>query len=230
MQSAPHNPIRRPVGRAFTLVELLVVIAIISILMTAGVIGLGGISGGKGVSSAVTTAEAVFDEARSIAVANRTRARVLVGKDLVNNPADNLRKLAVIFSRIDDNGNETWELSSRGLTLPEQVFFSQDYSRAPHDGGGAIDEMQSPPELTGAFEGTYFYYEFNAEGICTAPGASFVVGAGVRQNPTAQPRVTSAAKRDFGGFVIWRNGSTSVFRSPAQIDSSLMTLKPNDTF
>jgi prepilin-type N-terminal cleavage/methylation domain-containing protein len=230
MQSAPHNPIRRPAGRAFTLVELLVVIAIISILMTAGVIGLGGISGGKGVSSAVTTAEAVFDEARSIAFANRTRARVLVSRDLINNPEENLRKIVVIFEKTDNNGDKEWELSSRGLTLPEQVFFSQDFSRAPHDGGGAIDEMQSPPELKGAFDGTYFYYEFNAEGICTTPGASFVVGAGVRQNPTAKPKVTSAAKRDFGGFVIWRNGSTSLFRSPAQIDNAIMNLQSNDTF
>ncbi|MGA0854875.1 MAG: prepilin-type N-terminal cleavage/methylation domain-containing protein, partial [Luteolibacter sp.] len=50
---------------AFTLVELLVVIAIMSILMTAGAIGLGGI-GGKGVTSGVASAEALFDEARSL--------------------------------------------------------------------------------------------------------------------------------------------------------------------
>jgi prepilin-type N-terminal cleavage/methylation domain-containing protein len=62
-----HSVSRRP---AFTLVELLVVIAIISILMTAGSIGLSGM-GGKGVTSGVTTSEALFDEARTTAVGPR---------------------------------------------------------------------------------------------------------------------------------------------------------------
>jgi prepilin-type N-terminal cleavage/methylation domain-containing protein len=44
---------------AFTLVEMLVVIAIISILMTAGSIGLSGM-GGKGVTSGVATSESLF--------------------------------------------------------------------------------------------------------------------------------------------------------------------------
>ena len=44
--------------RAFTLVEMLVVIAIMSILMTAGAIGLSGV-GGKGVTSAVASSESV---------------------------------------------------------------------------------------------------------------------------------------------------------------------------
>jgi hypothetical protein len=30
--------------------------------------------------------------------------------------------------------------------------------------------------------------------------------------------VTASGKRDFGGFVIWRNGRTSMFRNPEQID------------
>jgi hypothetical protein len=63
------------------------------------------------------------------------------------------------------------------------------------------------------YAGDYLYYEFNEEGICTTPGASFVIGAGAR--PVGQaPRVTGSAKRDFGGFVVWRNGRTSTFRGP----------------
>ena len=73
------HPRRR--GQAFTLIEMLVVIAIMSILMTAGAIGLGGM-GGKGVTSGVASAESLFDEARSIAVGQQTRARVMVAKDL----------------------------------------------------------------------------------------------------------------------------------------------------
>jgi hypothetical protein len=68
------------------------------------------------------------------------------------------------------------------------------------------------------FLGSYVYYEFNSEGICTMPGASFIVGAGAREIGAIKPRVTAAAKKDFGGFVVWRNGRTSVFRSPDQMN------------
>jgi hypothetical protein len=41
------------------------------------------------------------------------------------------------------------------------------------------------------------------------------------RNPTERPRVTSAGKRDFGEFAIWRNGRTSIFRSPDQIATGI---------
>ena len=85
-----------------------------------------------------------------------------------------------------------------------------------------------------AYEGSYYIYEFNAQGICTTPGASFIIGTGARnttKSASAQPpRVTASAKRDFGGFVIWRNGRTSVFRSPDQMGSALKSLSSGETF
>jgi hypothetical protein len=175
--------------------------------------------GGKGVTSGVASVESLFDEARSIAVGQRTNARVLVAQSLTNSPADNLRRVVVASATLDANGapTNTWVLSSRGTVLPDQVFFSQDYSKT--EAGGAIPVV----DLTGvkaAYLGKYYAYEFNAEGICTTPGASFVIGSGARRlNAPAseKPKVTAAAKRDFGGFVVWRNGSTSVFRSPDQM-------------
>ncbi len=223
--------------RGFTLVEMLVVIAIMSILMTVGAIGLGNM-GGKGVSSGVSSAESLFDEARSIAVGQRTKARVLIAKDLTNSKADNLRRMLVVSEEIDPatgmpvDGN--WILSSRGTLLPDQTFFSQTYSKKDLDGaGGAIeDEPLTGSGIKPAYAGSYYYYEFNAEGICTTPGASFVLGAGTKNlnNATDQPKVTSAGKRDFGGFVIWRNGRTSVFRSPEQIDKDIKDLEAGATF
>jgi len=225
------KPLRRLSG--FTLVEMLVVIVIMSILMTAGAIGLSGM-GGKGVSSGVASAESLFDEARAVAVGQRTRARVLVSKDLTNNPAENLRRVVVASEALKPDGTidtDNWVLTSRPLTLPDQVYFSQQYSKKDHQAGtGDIEEM----DLTGkaASAGKYFYYEFNAEGICITPGASFVIGSGSRpQNGTNElPRVTSAGKRDFGGFVVWRNGRTSTFRSPTQIASGIDSLKTGDKF
>jgi prepilin-type N-terminal cleavage/methylation domain-containing protein len=232
MELTNHNPQSGTRLPAFTLVELLVVIAIISILMTAGSIGLSGM-GGKGVTSGVATAEALFDEARTTAVGRNLRTAVLVAKSLPNNPANDLRRIVVATENVDANGdpvaNPPWVLSSRGLVLPDQTFFSSKYSKRDHSGsGGDLDTIT----LTGAkkaYEGEYYIYQFNSQGICTTPGASFIIGSGARPltKPanSSPPRVTGSAKRDFGGFVVWRNGRTSVFRSPEQmnLDGSITT-------
>ena len=217
--------------RAFTLVEMLVVIAIISILMTVGSIGISGL-GGKGVTSGVATAEALFDEARSTAVGRNLRSCVLVAKTLTSKPDEDLRRIVVAYEESNADGTPKnpppaapkWVLSSRGAVLPDQTFFSQQFSRKDHQSGGALEEIQDSDIVAakGAFKGRWFIYEFNAQGIIKTPGASFIIGSGGRnlsQPATTQPpRVTSSAKRDFGGFVIWRNGRTSVFRSPEQMN------------
>lgn len=215
MRTTPPQSTHSQSTAGFTLVELLTVIAVISILMTAGAIGIGGLTGGKGVGSGVAQAEAIFDEARTIAVGNNTTARVLVAKQLpriggANRNADDLRRIVIAYR---NPANNQWEVASRGIVLPDGVFFSQQYSKSPT---GSIPS-ENMNELQRAFQGEYFYYEFNSEGIATNPGAGFIVGAGVWPANESSPRVTSEAKRDFGGFVVWRNGRTSLYRSPSQM-------------
>jgi prepilin-type N-terminal cleavage/methylation domain-containing protein len=243
MDTTRKNCPSRIRSSAFTLVELLVVIAIISILMTAGSIGLSGM-GGKGVTSGTTTAEALFDEARTTAVGRNLRTCVLVAKKLTNNSSDDLRRIMVATEYVDPvtgqpekdaNGQPkeppTWVITSRGLVLPDQTFFSSQFSKKDHSGsGGALDEITlSSPPAKKSYEGTYYIYQFNSQGICKTPGASFIVGSGARQlsrpADTSPPKVTGSAKRDFGGFVVWRNGRTSLFRSPDQmgLPSSITT-------
>lgn len=211
----------------FTLVELLVVILLISALLTIGSIALRG-AGGKGVTSAVATTEAIFDEARSHALGAGVRSRVLINADL--DSPNHLRQIVLVAELLDAQGNPQepaqWELIGRGYTLPDGVFFSQQFSRQNHQGGsGQIPTFTlAGGRISAAYQGNYFFYEFNAEGICTNGlngqgyvGPSFVIGAGAKGPTEQQPRTTGDALRDFGGFVIWRNGSTSIFRTPQQI-------------
>lgn len=228
----------------FTLVEMIVVIAIIVILMTVGSMGLGGM-GGKGVTAGVASAEALFDEARSTAVGRNVRSCVLVSKSVTNNPAEDLRRLVVAYEETNDDGtpkepdndSPNWVLSSKAVLLPEKTFFSADFSRLDHvAASGTIDEIDDSRivSVKDSYKGTYFIYEFNNQGICKTPGASFIIGAGSRnstRSATEQPpRVTASARRDFGGFVIWRSGRTSVFRSPDQMGSGVANAQPGDTF
>ena len=219
------NSQSHPSRNGFTLVELLVVMTIISILLALGAAGIRNVGTG-GVSTAVAQAEAFFNEARAVAVGSGRPSRVLIDIDDADSDTY-LRRLVIAAQATDQDGLPIpgqWELSGGVLLLPSSVYFSQQFSRKDHQGGtGSIDQMQ----LTGVsqnFLGTYGYYEFNSEGICssgvaadgsyTAPG--FVLGRGVR-DPGGEPRTTGDGRRDFGGFVIWRNGSTSVFRDPGQI-------------
>ncbi|GAA5120075.1 prepilin-type N-terminal cleavage/methylation domain-containing protein [Luteolibacter yonseiensis] len=221
----------------FTLVEMLVVIVIMSILMTAGAIGIGNM-GGKGVSSGVASAESLFDEARSIAVGQRIFARVLIAKDLTSSSSDNLRRMVVVAEELNPDGSRNldaggrptrWVMSSRGALLPDQVYFSENFSKK---GDGGSIEVEPLSGASNAYAGSYYAYEFNSEGICTTPGASFVIGTGSRNvnAPTEQPRVTSSGKRDFGGFVVWRNGRTSIYRSPEQISPTIKSLSTGSKF
>jgi len=200
----------------FTLVELLAVIAVITILMTAGAIGINSLSAGKAVGSATSQAEALFNFARQSAVANNTRSRILIAKQMAgegtNRHPDDLRRIVVALYNAED---DRWELTDRGDILPQNVYFSQNYSKTAE--GSDIPSASSISGLPAAFSGEFFYYEFNSEGIVNVPAASFVIGSGVWSPGAARPSTSRAGERDFSGFVIWRNGRTSVFRSPTQI-------------
>jgi len=217
LKATPHSRTRRLPG--FTIVEILTVIAIITILMAAGAIGVGNLNAGKGVTSAVATCESLFEEARTIAVSKRCKARVLI--DINDNASDNyLRRVAIVHEKINTDGSVaagTWVLANRGYEMPKGTYFSAEYSALK--GGGKIkEETFGGADIKANYHGKYAYYEFNGEGIFEEAGSSFVVGSGVRPK-NQEPKTTKGAARDFSGFVVWRNGRTSAFRSPGQIQN-----------
>jgi prepilin-type N-terminal cleavage/methylation domain-containing protein len=242
-------------GRAFTLVELLVVIAIMAILMTAGAIGLGNLNG-KGVASGVATAESLFEEARNIAQGRNLRSCVLVAKTLKNNPGEDLRRILVACEEIDpatgtakdpSNLSPNWEISSRGALLPDQTFYSGKLSNKEGISKvkqTLIDTISSSriKNVKAAYEGEYYIYQFNSQGLATDPlgakgfagASSFVIGSGARigtaSSKEAPPRLTASASRDFGGFIIWKSGATSVFRNPDQAGTAFKSMKAGSEF
>ena len=199
-------------------------------------------------TSAVATTESLFNEARELAVTKNLRTCVLIAKDLTNNSAENLRRMVVAYeetakdpitgadlgtAKDANNATPNWTLSSRGVTLPEQTFFSQEFSKANHQTGlNSIDTTSALTAAKAAYLGSYYIYVFNNQGICETPGTSVVIGSGSRnlKSSTDKPKVTSSGQRDFGGFVVWRNGQTSVFRNPSQISSSVPDLKAGTEF
>lgn len=238
--------------RAFTLVEMLVVIAIMSILMTAGAIGLGNMSG-KGVTSGVATAEALFAEARATAVGRNLRSCVLISKTLKNNPAEDLRRIIIAYEEVDPTTGQAkdptslspnWELSSRGALLPDQTFFSAKLSERADASSKTINTISSSKikAAKSSYEGEYYIYMFNSQGNSTDPdiknqgmgGSTFVIGSGARSlaksATEAPPRVTASAKRDFGGFTIRRYGWTSTIKELEKNLPVLKTMKTGDTF
>jgi prepilin-type N-terminal cleavage/methylation domain-containing protein len=234
--------------RGFTLVEVLVVVAIISILLTAGVIGLSSV-GGRAVTSGVDSAEALFEEARSMAVNKNIRTAVLVSQALTNNRAEDRRKMLVVHEELGTNGDvirdaqgkpvatPNWQITSRGIVLPDQTFFSSVFSKLDHRAGtGTIPTLTDAriKDVKTIARGSYYIYEFNTQGIPKNEWASVVIGSGVRnltQTATSQPPKTiGSARRDFGGFVVWRNGRTSVFSAPQQISSSIQSITAGTTF
>lgn len=209
-------------SRGFSLVEVLTVIAIIAVLMAAGAIGLGNLRAGKGTSSAIASCESLFEEARTIAVSKSCKSRIMV--DARAGQKTHLRRVVVVHQEIVNGAPvaDSWILASRGYEMPQGTFFSQEFSKGKDGSGSVTTSTMSLKNDTGKdmtdYNGDYYIYEFNGEGIFDAAGASFVIGAGTPPKGTPpKPKTTSAEARDFAGFVIWRNGRTSTYRNPSQI-------------
>lgn len=218
---------RKPLhpSRGFTLIELLVVVGIMAMMLSVAAIGIQNIDKGQATVAGISNAQALMDEARNLAVGRGTRARLCIHA----NPSEeerNLRFAIVAYEEItlDDAGAEVsrrWRSDSRGTSLPNGVYFHPRFTReaaASVAGLGTfgeaadIDFPGNPRKNTR--RPNYYFWEFNAEGICTQqgaanPGAAFVLCRGVTGPGAREPRIIG---NDVAGFIAWRNGRTSAIR------------------
>ena len=216
---------------AFSLLELLVVISIIAVLMTIGSYGIKNFSKASGVSAAIPIAQGVFSQARSLAIEKCTNTRVMMHADNRTdslNRERNLRYMVVQYLDTKDTEvttDDEWVTASKGVKLPEGVYYSlslSNRSTAPNPG-------QSSGALPGGAVQNCRTYEFNSQGIITSPPPTngtaygndvprFVIRAGSLPPGATEPIPASGAgERNVGGFVIWKNGRTAVFRHPDQV-------------
>ena len=224
----------------YSLLELLIVISIMATLMTVGSFGIKNFSKASGVSAAIPIAQGVFSQARSLAIERSTNTRVLIhyyNNTLRLNRERMLRYMVVQYEEKDENGEfytpPRWETASKGVKLPDGVFYSPALSGrgvAPNVVGADRTVDARLPAQAAGLTSTCVQYEFNSQGIITKPEADgggtdyvnnvprFVIRAGSLPPGRTEPIAAGGAgERNAGGFVIWKNGRTAVFRHPDQI-------------
>jgi prepilin-type N-terminal cleavage/methylation domain-containing protein len=206
-------------ANGFSLLELLVVISLIAVLMTVGSFGIKNFSKASGVRSGVPIAQGVFAEARALAIKKGTNTRVMMHCDNRTDSLNRERNLRYMVVQYKDEADE-WVTASKGVKLPEGVYYSVSLSNR----GTAPNTTTSSAILPGGEFQACRTYEFNSQGIITQPEPDgndvprFVIRAGSLAPGQTEPTPASGAgERNVGGFVIWRNGRTSVFRHPDQV-------------
>jgi prepilin-type N-terminal cleavage/methylation domain-containing protein len=213
---------RSLIRRGFTLLELLAVMAIIAILITLGAVGISKLGQGQSVTAGLSLAESLLQQARTQAMNQNAPARVIIHgqmQDTDQIERDRYRRLMMIVYRETDQEGRIlpgWKRLGSPVFLPQGVYFAGEISRINMRGGGGPLPME-PHQLSnipGDTRNCYFY-EFNGQGVCTTPGAGFVVESGTR--PPGQFRPLLGGRRDMGGFVVLKTGATTYIRDIEQL-------------
>ncbi len=205
--------------RGFSLVELLAVMAVIAILLSLASVGVNKMGKSQGLTSGVSIAEGVFAQARSLAIAKGSPTRVVIHARLNDEEERDRRRylkmMMIMEQEVEDDSsssdaNGLWKSAGQATFLPDQVYYSAELSRTSIELGSPIPEGNHTLGKAADDAVNTYYYEFNSQGICTTPGATFVLESGSR--PRNSETVVRGKSNSIGGFMISRNGNTLSIR------------------
>ncbi len=209
------------------------VMMVIAILLSVAAVGIQSIDRGQATTTALAITEALFDETRSKAVGKGIRARLLIHKELNDEDREDrsryLRSMYLAVESTNQAGDAQgggWVIEERSIkALPTGVYFSIEESERVAAAIGVGKPGTMSIRLSRKSDSPLkecYYFEFNPEGVCVDsenaalnPGAVVVLISGTRPLDAEEPMIL---KNNKVGFVVWRNGRTSIFRSPEQID------------
>ncbi len=194
---------------------------IIAILLSLASVGLKNVGKGQGITAGLAVGEGLLAQARSLAVNQSSRARLVIHDDLNDAIPEERqryrRMMMIMYKELDENGVEQnqWIRFGQPVFLPERVFFSPELSLRNMDTGGLLDTDRHQLSSKVSDNHQCVFYEFNSQGICTTPGAGFVLETGARPTGAKKPRLGKG--KPVGGFVVLRNGGTSLIRDIERI-------------
>lgn len=203
------------------MIELLTVVAIISIMAVLIGVGLGGGNETVSIGNGQRIASSIFQSARSIAVLRQTETRVVIYGSQGSNtdPRKFLRYMGVVYKDADSTSKTFGEFipANQGTYLPEGVFFTPDPipANVVHDATNTLmsSNKDTPADVSfpikGGTDESFYYYEFDKNGMSENAGQTFVLNAGRVKSEGGSDGVEIEIENPYAaaGFAVRKIGS-----------------------
>lgn len=207
-------------NQGFSLTELLVVIAIITTLTGVSMVAFKNIGGGQGVSGAVDIAASLTMNARLESTEFRRGALLVIDNYYdASQPETYLRRMAILQG-VEADGETEWQLTSKPIFLPKNVFLLTDYSDGFRTDQSFDFQTREPQD--GSAGSPVMYLEFDGSGhlktdlVTGSNDTRLVFGQGTL-NPTGEVTFSSTQLAGRQGFLLRQNGRPIFFEDLDQM-------------